>query len=73
MASYWPGIACVVMTVILRGACGPGDLANPGAGKWGRDHLHYVSPRSGVHSVAVHRRGPDEPVAQQSHDAFFCE
>ena len=35
MASYWLGIACVVMTVShLARACGPGDLANPGAGKW---------------------------------------
>jgi hypothetical protein len=26
VASYWLGIACVVMTVILRGACGPSGI-----------------------------------------------
>ncbi len=31
----------------LPRACGPGDLANPGAGKWGRDHYITVHP-SGV-------------------------
>jgi len=54
----------------LPQACGPGDLANPGAGKWRRDHVHSLSPRSGGLSVAVHRRGGG---TAKLHDAFLCE
>jgi hypothetical protein len=52
----------------LPRACGPGDLANPGAGKWRRDHVHYLSPRSGVFlllSIAA-------AVAQQNFMTRFC-
>jgi hypothetical protein len=50
VASYWLGIACVVMTVShLARACGPGDLANPDAGKVGPG-VTYITlhPASGA-------------------------
>ena len=62
VASYWLGIACVVLTIIFRGL----RLLESGqtcTGRSGWDHLRYFRAGGGGFSFAVHRCGPDEPVA----------
>jgi hypothetical protein len=58
VASYWLGNRVRGDDGHLPRACGPGDLANPGAGKWGRDHLHYLSPRTEIFLLLSIAGGP---------------
>jgi hypothetical protein len=57
VASYWLGIACVVLTIIFRGLAAVGIWPNL------YRQVRYFRAGGGGFSFAVHRCGPDAPVA----------